>query len=79
MKKKYCAPVIKAVLFKAEEAVSACVVDLFGNVRADHVTPEDDGDNWATFNYEIVWWRRFSPRYDYFPTVYLVSDTTNAS
>ncbi|MBR3231421.1 MAG: hypothetical protein IKF75_01960, partial [Lachnospiraceae bacterium] len=51
MKKKYCAPVIKAALFKAEEAVSACVVDN-NNVKVTDATPEDDywwprGDNWA--------------------------------
>lgn len=76
MKKKYCTPIIKEVVFRAEEAVSACAVDLFGNVWADHITPEDDGDNWATSNYEIFWWRRLSPRYDYYLTGYLVSNAS---
>ncbi len=56
MKKKYCAPVIKEVLFKAEEAVSACIiyVDTVSyyetTTTIQGATEIDDGDDWMLYN-----------------------------
>ena len=56
MKKKYCAPVIKAVLFKAEEAVSACIiyVDTVSyyetTTTIQGATEDDDPDDWMLYN-----------------------------
>ncbi len=61
MKKKYCAPVIKAVLFKAEEAVSACIKNNYTGEIIRDVTPENDyrttGDVWIRGDDER-WWKR---------------------
>ncbi len=42
MKKKYCVPVIREVVFKVEEAVSTCITDGHGTVIASNITPEED-------------------------------------
>ena len=47
MKKKYCTPIIKEVVFRAEEAVSACIFSPFWG-RLD-ITREFDDDDWAEY------------------------------
>ncbi len=95
MKKKYCAPVIKAVLFKAEEAVSACVWDPELKIKvAENVTPEEDyrplnpfrpGDGWAHGRYvggdDDHWYLIESGDWHigYKWTKYLITDRPNAS
>ncbi len=56
MKKKYCAPLIREVVFRAEEAVGACIIYTHLTIRGwvdDYltVTEEDDAsDNWMLYN-----------------------------
>ena len=50
MKKAYCVPIIKKVEFKAEEAVSACIVNLlYPYDEKIGVTEKFDGDDWAFY------------------------------
>ena len=91
MKKKYCAPVIKAVLFKAEEAVSACIFNPYTGESIQNVTPEDDywlpwGDNWA-YGSNVrggnpdYWYTRrlFDGYWGYHNSGLLISNRPNAS
>ena len=93
MKKKYCAPLIKEVLFKAEEAVSTCITDGQGNVIYRNVTPERDhystGDLWIHGEHKLfpprnrsVWyhgrWIGLEVLYDE-ETDYLIINDNNAS
>ena len=61
MKKKYCAPLIKEVLFKADETVSACIINPYTGRIIQDVTPEDDylttRDVWIRSN-DGSWWKR---------------------